>query len=120
MVDGLRLTRAQIAKAVGTDNATIRAFERLLSGSQPIRSVAGDAFLSAGDRYVVLTAAGTATLPLAGDVVGQTLTVKRGAAGAVTVAAQTGETIDGAATYSIGLVYESITVASTGTEWVIV
>ena len=120
MVDGNRLTRAQIAKAVGNDNRTIRAFERLLSGVQPIRSVAGDAFLSAADRYVVLTAAGTATLPLAGDVVGQTLTVKRGAAGAVTVAAQTGETIDGAATYAIALVNESITVVSTGAAWVIV
>jgi len=120
VVDSPRLTRAQIAKAVGNDSQTIRVFERLLSGSQPVRSVAGDAFLSAADRYVVITAAGTATLPLASDVVGQTLTVKRFTSGAVTVAAAAGETIDGAATYSIGLVNESVTVASTGTAWVLV
>ena len=120
MVDSLRLTRAQIAKAVGNDSQTIRAFERLLSGSQPVRSVAGSANLTAADRYVVLTAAGTVTLPLAGDVVGQTLTVKRFTAGAVTVAAATGELIDGAATRAIVVVNESITVVSTGTAWVIV
>lgn len=120
MVGSLRLTRAQIAKAIGNDSQTIRAFERLLSGAQPVRSVAGSANLTAADRYVIITAAGTATLPRAGDVVGQTLTIKRFTPGAVTVAAATGETIDGIPTYVIGLVNESVDFASDGTGWVMV
>lgn len=119
MVDAARLTRQQIAKAVGNDSQTIRAFERSLSGARVVRTAAADTFISAADNIVVLTAAATATLPLAGDIVGASYSIKRMGVSA-TVAAQPGELIDGAATYVIGLLNESITVVSTGTAWVVV
>jgi hypothetical protein len=46
--------------------------------------------------------------------------VKRIGADTVTVAARAGQTIDGAHGYALTLIYESITVCSTGTGWVIV
>ncbi len=120
MVDSLRLTRAQIVKAVGNDQPTVRAFERLVAGAVPIRVVAASTTLSAADRVVVLSDAGTATLPRASDVVGQMLTVKRGGSGAVDVAATNGETIDGVTSYALGLVGQSVTVVSDGVRWWIV
>ncbi len=118
-MDSLRLTRAQIVKAVGNDQPTVRVFERLVAGAVPIRVATSSTALTAADRVVVMSGGGTATLPRASDVVGQMLTVKR-TGGATTVAASGTDLIDGSATYAIGLVNESVTVVSTGAAWVIV
>jgi hypothetical protein len=117
MVDRARVTRAQLAKALGGDAQIVRAFERLLSGASPLRVSDTDTAISAADRIVVMSDTGTATLPLAGDVVGAVYTIKR-TGSAATVAAQTGETIDGAASVALGTAYDAITVVSTGVEWV--
>jgi hypothetical protein len=119
-MDSLRLTRAQIVRAVGNDQPTVRVFERLVAGAVPIRVATSSTALTAADRVVVMSGGGTATLPRASDVVGQMLTVKRGASGAVDVAATNGETIDGVASYALGLVGQSVTVVSDGVRWWIV
>lgn len=116
MVDRARVTRAQLAKALGADAQVVRAFERVLAGAVPVRTADDDTTISAADRVVVMTDTGTATLPLAGDVVGAIYTVKLTGT-AATVAAQTGETIDGAASVPLATTYDVVTVVSTGTEW---
>jgi hypothetical protein len=116
----LRLSRAQIAKAVGTDPATVRTFERLVSGAVQVRTLTASGPINGADRVVLVSGASTVTLPSAGDVVGQLLTVKRIGADTVTVSPQAGQTIDGGASYPLTLTYQSITVCSIGTGWVIV
>jgi hypothetical protein len=115
-----RLTRAQIVKAVGADAATVRAFERLVSGARQIRTLTASGPINGADSVVLVSGASTVTLPSAADVVGQVLTVKRIGSDTVVVAAQAGQTIDGGSTSSLTLTFQSITVCSTGTGWVIV
>lgn len=118
-MDSLRLTRAQIVKAVGNDQPTVRVFERLVSGAVPVRVATSSTALTAADRVVIMSGGGTATLPRASDVVGQMLTIKR-TGGPTTVATLGSDLVDASATYTISLVNESVTVVSTGAGWVIV
>lgn len=64
----------------------------------------------------------TLTLPSATGITGRQYTIKRISSGAntVTVAAQSGETIDGAATHVLGTQYGFITVVSDGSNWWVV
>ena len=116
----LRLTRSQVVAAVGKDPATVRTFERLVAGALPIRTLTASGAINAADRVVLVSGVSTVTLPSASDVVGQVLTVKRIGANTVTVQPQAGELIDGSASASLTLLYQSITVCSTGAGWVIV
>jgi hypothetical protein len=115
-----RLTRAQIVTAVGSDAATVRAFERVVSGARQIRTMTASGPINGADSVVLVSGASTVTLPSAADVVGAVITVKRIGTDTVTVAARAGQTIDGAATSTLSIQYQSITVCSTGTGWVIV
>jgi len=66
----------------------------------------------------VLTASGTLTLPIASTFKHQTLTIKKSASGAVlTVNAQPGQTIDGAASYVLSSQYDAATLICDGTAW---
>lgn len=64
----------------------------------------------------------TVTLPSAANRKGHEVVVKRMNSGtnAVTVTAASGETIDGAATRALATQYDSLTLVSDGTNWVIV
>lgn len=116
----LRLSRAQIAKAVGNDAATVRTFERLVAGAVQVRTLTASGPINGADRVVLVSGASTVTLPSAADVVGQVFTVKRIGVDAVTVSAQAGQLIDGAASYALAVQYQAITVVSTGIGWVVV
>jgi hypothetical protein len=74
-----------------------------------------------GDSLVLADATGGAfnvTLPSAAGVTGQAFTVKRtSAANNVTVATTGGQTIDGAATYVLAAIQQTVTVISDGTNW---
>lgn len=61
-------------------------------------------------------------LPSAADQLGRIYTIKRVNAGAnaVTVAPSGGQTIDGAATYMLGLQYQFVTIQSNGVNWDII
>lgn len=78
------------------------------------------------DDYLVLVdataGAVTATLPTAASKEGSKVTVKKTdvSVNAVTVEGDGSETIDGAANVSLAAQYDSVTVASDGTEWWIV
>lgn len=71
--------------------------------------------------YTTLTAPRTVTLPTAVGTLGQVIVVKdeTGNAGTqtITVAAQAGQTIDGAASKAITTAYGSLRVYSTGAAW---
>lgn len=76
-------------------------------------------------EVVLVDAAGgavTVTLPPVKQFYGQIVQVKKmdNSGNAVAIAAQAGQTIDGAASISITSQYNSFTLLSTGTEWVIV
>jgi hypothetical protein len=64
----------------------------------------------------------TVTLPTAAGITGRQYSFKRISSGAntVTVAAQSGQTIDGAATRVLGTQYETVTVVSDGSNWWVV
>lgn len=86
-----------------------------------ISSTSTNRFLNRTDSTIVATASGlTMTLPTAIDNTGKIYTIKLLVAGTVTVATTAGQTIDGAANAVLSTQYESITVQSTGTAWVII
>ncbi|GIX04970.1 MAG: hypothetical protein KatS3mg114_0839 [Planctomycetaceae bacterium] len=64
----------------------------------------------------------TVTLPTAAGITGRQYSIKRISSGAntVTVAAQSGQTIDGTATRVLGTQYETVTVVSDGSNWWVV
>ncbi len=75
------------------------------------------------NEVILVTASApvTVSLPLAKGFYGRTLMVKKmdNSVNAVTIAAKTGETIDGTNTKTIGAQYVSYTLMSFGTGWVI-
>jgi hypothetical protein len=64
----------------------------------------------------------TITLPTAVNIQGRTFTIKRinSGANAVTVATTSAQTIDGAATRSLGSQWSSVTVVSDGANWLVI
>ena len=76
--------------------------------------------LTSSDHIVVATA-GTwnATLPTAASVAGTEYVIKNSGTGIITVDTTLSQTIDGSLTFALGQ-YESITVVSDGSNWVII
>lgn len=83
--------------------------------------ISGTYTITANDCVVDCTAnTFTVTLPTAAGIEGQVFTVKNSGTGIITVAAASGEFIDGAATQVLPVQYESITMISAGTGWGII
>jgi hypothetical protein len=59
----------------------------------------------------------TVTLPGAATIQGQVFTVKNSGAGVITVAAAGADLIDGAATQSLPVQYQTLSMISTGAGW---
>jgi hypothetical protein len=93
--------------SIATDNTTVVGPTTLTSS----RSV-----------VLVNTGATTITLPLAALAPGRQYTIKKisAAAGIVVVDGAGAETIDGAATHSLTLQYEYVTIVSNGASWFVV
>lgn len=62
----------------------------------------------------------TVTLPASSGRTGRILIIKNSGAGTITVDGNGAETIDGAATYSLSVQYETIQIMSDGTNWKII
>lgn len=62
----------------------------------------------------------TVTLPTAVGRTGQIYVIKNSGAGTITIATTSAQTIDGAATQSLSVQYNSYTVQSTGANWIII
>lgn len=62
----------------------------------------------------------TVTLPTAVGIAGRIYVVKNSGTGTVTVATTSSQTIDGALTQSLAIQYESYTLQSTGSNWIII
>lgn len=94
--------------------------------SAAVRTVTGVATVVILSDYILLGDASSAdvtiTLPSAASLEGRTLIIKKidSTLNTVTIAADAGETIDGAATQVIYTQYTSRTIVSDGTEWWIV
>jgi hypothetical protein len=74
----------------------------------------------ATDNTITTTGTGTLTLPTAVGITGKRYTIKKTDAGTTTTIATTGgQTIDGAATQALSAQWASLTVVSTGANWVI-
>jgi len=83
--------------------------------------VSGTYTVAANDCVVDCTAnTFTVTLPTATGIQGQLFVIKNSGTGVVTIAAAGGEFIDGAATRIIAVQYESLTIVSTNTGWIVV
>jgi hypothetical protein len=61
----------------------------------------------------------TVTLPTAASVGGRTYVVKNSGTGVITIACNGAETIDGIATHTLAQ-YDSLTLVSNGTNWIII
>lgn len=113
-----RIELALSAAGIALDNVgVIPAFNT--------RTVDIDTGLTASDYLVLVdatAAAVTVDLPPAASKEGYQIVVKKidASANVVTVDASASETIDGATTKDLSSQYESVTVASDGTEWWIV
>jgi len=76
---------------------------------------------NATQSTINVTATGqTITLPTAVGIQGKVYVIKFTAVGSVTVATTSAQTIDGATTAVLSTQYESITVQSTGANWIII
>lgn len=99
-----------LAKRVGESAILTASASTTLAPSTPFTTVLVDT--SAGNV--------TLTLPPAADVAGYTLKIKKmTAANTLTIDGNGAETIDGAATLAVTVQYESNTLESTGTAWII-
>lgn len=97
-----------------------------------LKTVTGTYTVTVNDSTVLVNSAGAVTVtllsaaacgttqpPVKGDN-GRMFTIKSIGAGAVTVATTGGQTIDGAATYSLGVQYKYVKVQSDGANWWVV
>lgn len=87
------------------------------------RTFTSSATITAG-AFILGDATGgaiTLTLPLAGQFKGRTFVISKldGSANAVTIDGNGSETINGATTYVLNNQYDSVTIRSTGSEWLI-
>lgn len=84
-------------------------------------AISGTYTVTATDCVIDCTAnTFTVTLPTAAGIQGQVFTIKNSGTGVITVAAAGGEFIDGRATQTLSVRYESITIISTNTSWRII
>lgn len=111
--------------ALGT-NATNDLFYTNSSGRRAM--VAMDAYIAATSTFAITNAhrtvdctsgTFTATLPTASGIDGRVYVIKNSGAGIITIACTGGQTIDGAATQTLSLQYQAITVQSNGSNWII-
>ena len=125
--------RAFTSPIAGTPDAALRQVTRandnalrdalVLYGIPTITSISTSAAISATRQHVRADASGGAiapTLPpLASTDAGVVITVKKidASGNAVTVTASGSDTIDGAATFVLGVRYLSVTLQATATSW---
>ena len=87
---------------------------------QPIKTVSSDYTILASDYTVYTTAALTLTLPSAAGNQGVMYNIKNISTGLVTVSGVSGDTIDGQPSVGISTQYQSISLQSTNSDWIIV
>lgn len=119
----------QLGPSGRTDAAYIQQMASAISELQSYQTstltqISSNYLANTPNEVILVTAPApvTVSLPLAKRFYGRTLFVKKmdTSANAVTIAAQSGETIDGASSKSIATQYMSYTLMSFGTGWVIV
>lgn len=78
--------------------------------------------LTETDSTILATGTTTITLPSASSITGRMYTVKKtdSAGTSITVATTSSQTIDGSTTYTLSAQYQSITVQSDGTNWIVI
>jgi hypothetical protein len=105
-------------------NGTTTATSTLQSGGSfavAIVSKLANYTLTATDAIVKVTATGTTqTLPTAVGCTGRRYILKLTASGSCTIATTSGQTIDGASTYSLSAQYKYVEVVSDGSNWNII
>lgn len=83
------------------------------------RSVSTNATITGLDEYLEVTGTNAVTLTLP-DATANTkalFNIKNSGTAIATVAATTGQTIDGASTFPVGIQYQAITIISSGAGW---
>jgi hypothetical protein len=113
-----------IPVAFGKDSEVL-AWAEAMIGDPTLRSATASFTVERTDRTVLVNATGgavTGTLPPAASCPGHTVTIKKtdASGNAVTVDGNASETIDGAANYPLTAQWNSVTVQSDGTNFVII
>jgi hypothetical protein len=86
----------------------------------PTRSVTAAYSVLDNDAIVLANGTFAVTLPYAKPSTNRSLAIKNIGEGTITVTAQSGETIDGEATYVMDAQYDTVQIISDGTGWQIV
>lgn len=109
-----------LAGGTVTGNLTVNGGIRTNGFTKALVTKTSAYTLTSADHVVVATS-GTwnATLPTAASVAGKEFVVKNSGSGTVTVTTTASQTIDGQPTFPL-LQYESLTVISNGSNWVVI
>lgn len=94
-----------------------------VAGRMPGRTITASEVLTVKDLVVIVNASGgavTVTLPLAASMAQAAYFIKRLGSNTVAIAAQTGETIDGAGSVDLTTPYASRMLWSDGSNWYVI
>jgi hypothetical protein len=83
------------------------------------RAITAARTLDASDHIISADGTFNITLPTAVDIVGRQYKIKNIGTGTITVVTTSSQTIDGAANHELSAQYQSVTVVSDGTNWLI-
>jgi archaellum component FlaG (FlaF/FlaG flagellin family) len=86
----------------------------------PSKTVTATYTILDNDAIVLANGTFAVTLPLAKPSTNRSLVIKNTGSGTITVTAQSGEFIDGDATYPMAAKYDTVQIISDGTDWHIV
>jgi hypothetical protein len=116
-----------VVEATGFVTSSFRQESALMISSRlsPVQTVSASASVSLATDVVIASAAASSvviTLPQAAMNRGRKILVKRSddSANACSVAAASGQTIDGSASYALLVQFDSVTVISDGSNWFVV
>ena len=110
-----RVNQLKVGSATFPLHATISGGIEL-----PIRLTAVPSAITLADYTILVTGTTTVTLPTAVGIIGRVYVVKNTGVATVTVQAQVGQTIDGAASKILAVANEVVRLQSTGAVWVVI
>lgn len=123
------ISNKAVVALVGTEEVLVNDGGVLKKATaQAIANLWGDAYIAkavnytplAADFVVDCTSTITILLPTAVGIAGKQYSIKNSGVGIITIDGAGAETIDGALTAVLSIQYESITLVSTGANWIII
>lgn len=120
LIDGSPETLDTLNELAAAINDDPDFFNNLPKNNEKALVVKTEAYLlTVNDHVVVCSGSWSATLPTAAGIAGQEFIIQNSGTGTITVTPDGSETINGAATQTLNQ-WESLTIVSDGTNWIII